>query len=498
MTDAGRVRYAGLAGAALVALASWLAGALPAAPPLVSTAAFWSRPAGPLGLAAWVLGLAALGWAWWRGRELDAAAGWRRATLALWAVPLLLAAPLGSRDLYSYACQGALVDAGRDPYDVGPAALPCPWLDAVAPLWRDTPAPYGPLALLLSAAAVAPAAALWVSVLLLRLPVLVGLVLLGWALPRLVAATGGGPGAGARAGWLVLGCPLVGVHLLAGGHHDALMLGLLVAGLALAPAVVLRGAAAASDPPPDRPALAGPRWSPEAAVARRWRAAGALLGAAVAVKATALLALPYPALAAGGAARVARWPAFVRAAVPLAAAAAATPVLLGLVSGLGLGWATALRHTGETTQWSSPPTAVGMTATYLARAAGLSYDAVPPARGLGVLVLLVVAAVLARRVWRGTTTALAAVTAVSVAAVLCAPVFYPWYAVWPLALLAVAGGAAARRGAVLAAAATALTLPDGTGVPALTKPLAVAVTLALGALAWRWWRARTRRVPAAA
>ena len=34
-----------------------------------------------------------------------------------------------------------------------------------------------------------------------------------------------------RAAWLALACPLVGVHLVAGAHNDAVMLGLLLLGL---------------------------------------------------------------------------------------------------------------------------------------------------------------------------------------------------------------------------------------------------------------------------
>jgi alpha-1,6-mannosyltransferase len=106
--------------------------------------AFW------LGFACWLAGTVGLLVAWWRLKSAPDAR-WLVWTGVLWALPLLAAPPLASRDVYSYACQGWLYAAGPDPYEVGAAT--CPWVDAVAPLWRDTPAPYGPAAIGLSAVA---------------------------------------------------------------------------------------------------------------------------------------------------------------------------------------------------------------------------------------------------------------------------------------------------------------------------------------------------------
>ena len=96
-----------------------------------------------------------------------------------------------------------------------------------------------------------------------------------------------------------------------------------------------------------------------------------------------------------------------------------------------------------------------------------------------------------RRTFLGRLAAVPAAGAAFAAAVLCAPVFYPWYATWPLVLLAASGGVVARRAGLAAAAVTLLALPDGTGVPALTKPFAIVVTAALliaGGYAVRAWR----------
>lgn len=512
------VRYGGAVGALLLVAASWLAGALPHVPPLPVTAQFWRDPIRPAGLAAWLLGVGLLGWAWWRGRRLAPTPGWTYRTVALWLAPLLAAAPLGSRDLYSYACQGQVFAAGLDPYAAGPAALPCTWLAAVAPVWRDTPAPYGPLFLAASGAA-ASSGALWAAVLLLRLLAVAGVLLTAWALPQLAADRG----QAARACWLVLACPLVAVHLVAGGHNDALMAGLLLGGVALAVRARRSGALAAG---------------------------GAALGAAVAVKGSAAVALPFVllGLAAARAAPAAppRGPGPPDAAPPagpgpdaalpagsgpdaalpagpgpdagrgkptraartrhcrwwragvVAVTASAVALVAGPATGLDLGWLSALRHTGDTTQWSAPATAAGMTLNHLGALVGARYDAVPATRLLGLAVLAGMLSVLAWRTWRGRLPVPRAAGYALGATVLCAPVFYPWYAAWPLALLAASGGRGGRYWAAGAAAATLLTLPDGTGVPALTKFLAPVVTVVLAAAAVRAARGtKPPRPPAA-
>ena len=103
----------------------------------------------------WAAGLTALCTAWWFGRRLASPSRWIVVTAALWILPMLVVPPLASRDLYAYACQGALFDSGLNLYAVGVSAQPCPWLDSVSVVWRDTPTPYGPLFLLLTGAAAA-------------------------------------------------------------------------------------------------------------------------------------------------------------------------------------------------------------------------------------------------------------------------------------------------------------------------------------------------------
>jgi hypothetical protein len=408
-------------------------------------------------------------------------------TGALWAAPLLVAPPLGSRDVYAYACQGAVWRDGHDPYAVGAAAGGCPWLETVPALWHETTTPYGPLALLASAGAVWLARLLAVSadtqllvaIGALRAVAVLGAVLVAGFGPRLARAAGVDP---AGAAWLGLVTPLVAVHVVAGAHHDALVAGLVVAGLALAVGnrpiwmVASERSSAASD-------AAGVM-------------AGVALGLAVAVKVTAVAALPFALLLA--------WQRSRRGAGAMAAGAVAGFAGLTAATGLGLGWTGALAGTGALAQWSSPPTGLGMAAGYLLRGLGApeAYDgAVAVARWLGLAVLVVLSAWLLLRAWRRRAdpgAVLACAGAVLAAVVVLGPVVYPWYAVGALAVLAATvTDPRVRRGlAVATLVLAALTLPSGLGVPVLTKfPGAMLTALAAVGIAGWWWRRRSGRLP---
>ena len=61
-------------------------------------------------------------------------------------MPLLLAPPLFSRDIYSYAAQGEMMSHHISPYHYGPGVLgAAPSVTLVDHLWLNTPVPYGPL-----------------------------------------------------------------------------------------------------------------------------------------------------------------------------------------------------------------------------------------------------------------------------------------------------------------------------------------------------------------
>jgi len=152
---------------------------------------------------------------------------------ALWAVPLLMSAPLFSDDVYDYAAGGALVVHHLDPYLVGPHSLGAAQrvVSTVSPAWSQTASPYGPLFLLV-AAAVARVAGQHdiVAVTLLRVVALGALVATIVVLSRLAATLGRPP---APAVWLVAANPLVITAYVGGAHNDVLMMALLCGGLLL-------------------------------------------------------------------------------------------------------------------------------------------------------------------------------------------------------------------------------------------------------------------------
>ncbi|WP_143163011.1 polyprenol phosphomannose-dependent alpha 1,6 mannosyltransferase MptB, partial [Couchioplanes caeruleus] len=254
----------------------------------------------------------------------------------------------------------------------------------------------------------------------------------------------------ARAVWTVLACPLILIHLVSGAHNDALMVGLILAGLALAAA---------------RPPLAG------------LVAAGAVLGLAVGVKVTAIVVVPFAVLAAlpGTGRRPVR--ELLRPAGAIGGGALLVTVALSAVSGRGAGWVTGLARSGDTVAWTSPSTAVGLTIDAVTGA-----DAVPVTRVAGVVLLAVALVALWWRAW-GRGDPLGHAGLALAATVLCAPVFHPWYATWPLAVLA-AARAENRWTLGLCAFAAMLTTPAGYNWALYTRvPGAFVVTAALVALA---------------
>ncbi len=182
------------------------------------------------------------------------------ATTCFWLAPLLISVPVFSRDTYSYLAQGALLRDGFDPYAVGPIENPNILLDNVSPIWTTTTAPYGP-AFILVAKFVTTLVGNHViaGTMVLRLCMLPGLAMLIWAAPRTARHIGTN---GAVAVWICALNPLVIIHLMGGVHNEMLMVGLMMAGIALT-------------------------------LQRRPVPGLTLVATAVAVKATAILAIPF-------------------------------------------------------------------------------------------------------------------------------------------------------------------------------------------------------------
>jgi hypothetical protein len=518
------LRWLGLAGSLMLAGAGWLGGALPGADLEATPLSVARSTYGPVILGLWLVGTALAAYAWWSARDRVPSMRWAIGTVFLWLLPFLFVPPMGSRDVYSYACQGEMFTHGLDPYRLGVSALPCTWLDTVAEIWRDTVTPYGPLFLLIAGAAVAVGQSLTGTIVVFRLVTLAAIVVVAACLPALARRCGIAP---ERAVWVALAGPLIGAHMLAAPHNDAVMIALLVAALFL----IVR-----ADARPI-PLLTG----------------GVLLGFAVAVKATAIVVIPFavviamrrlaspdrpdplssatvpdhpdplssatvpdhpdplpsatapdqldPLNSADGPDRPDRWRGLRAEIGPLARAAAlvggssvAALLAVTVASGLGFGWVPAMRGSTTIIQFTSPPTAIGMTLTYAGQALFPGFDAVPAVRALALVALttvLVMLFVAALRAADRVTAALRGAAFGMAALVLLSPVFHPWYLMWPLTLLAAVTVRTSAFMWITMVAAFSV-LPDGGGLPRFVKfPGAPLMTILLIVLAVRFIRRRT-------
>jgi len=339
---------------------------------------------------------------------------------ALWCVPTLLGPPLLSLDAYSYVAQGRMLLAHLDPYAGGPERLgPGPVLDAVAPIWRDTPTPYGPLALtLLRFVALLGGGNLPATVYLLRLVAVLAVAGAAVATVRLAD-----PGRRAAALALVAANPLVVVHLVGGVHLDALLAG-------LAAVTVL-------------------------AVRNGWYAVAALAAAtAFAVKAPGVILVAYVLLSAARAAGVFAWRTAGAAGVVAGTSAGAAALVPD-----GWGWVAALRVPGRVHHPWDPATVLGWLFHLVTR--------VDKAQTLGagrVVAAVAGAVVVAVLVWRAAGRpgdGAARLGGALETAAFTAPAIYPWYPVWGLGLVCAAASARARWWMVAASVALCFTaLPD--------------------------------------
>jgi alpha-1,6-mannosyltransferase len=349
-------------------------------------------------------------WAWVRlGRYvLDGRAGVRAVLLATasWMAPLVISPAVFSRDVFLYIAYGSLPLHGYDPYRVGPGVLNIQQVvENVHSFWATTPAPYGPLFILLAKGVV------WITgtnmiagVIVMRLMLMLGLGLLLWALPGLVRHMGGNLPV---AVWLAVAGPMTVVHLVGGPHNDVLMIGFLAAGTLCV-------------------------------LDRRHVLGIVLVTLGVAVKATAAVALPF---------LVWVWAAHlpysrrrnVTMAVSLAIGVfAVTFAAVTLLAGVSLGWVMALDAPGMIVNWLSVPTAVGQ---ILHSLVGIFVNLkevwfVSVTRAIGGLVLLVI---LFRQWWdarEGGPEAVRRAAIALFAVAMLSPATLPWYLTWGFVLAA--------------------------------------------------------------
>jgi hypothetical protein len=427
---------------------------------------WWYVPSVPSGhgvsLTLVYVGMAVLATAWLGlGRALPGRAA-LLAIAAAWALPLLLAPPLFSRDVYSYLAQGTILHLGHNPYRSAPQLLATLGhehvLAAVSPFWRGTTAPYGPLFLgLVSVIVGVTGSNLVLGVIVIRLVECTGLVLLAVFVPWLTRQLGTDV---RRALWLALLSPLVMLELMAAGHNDVMMAGFLVAGVAcaLAGRPVVGVAVCALAATIKVPALAGVLFIAVAwARAEPDRSAQVKLLAQCALAAVAVLALVTAVTGAG-----VDWLSTSLFATPAKVRLAVTPA-----TAVGYTVASLLRDLGLTTTGRGLEGALGVVASVLTAGAGL--------------VLLYRVRVRTLVVLLGTFLLIAAAGG---------PAAWPWYFIWGLALIA-AVRAAQRSRALAAAIALSVFVVKPNGILALplpTAPAVLVVYLAVGVAVWLTYR----------
>ncbi|MEJ6548696.1 alpha-(1-_6)-mannopyranosyltransferase A [Corynebacterium sp. USCH3] len=181
-----------------------------------------------------------------------------------WVAPLFFAGPLMSRDIYSYLMQGTLARDGFNAYEVGASANPGRMFFEVSGDWRNTTTPYGPLHLWIGEGVTRLTGDnITAGIILYKILSLASLAVLMWAVAGLARKLGGSPD---TAVWIGVVNPLAVIHFIGGMHNEVTMMALVCTGLLLG----LRGT-------PVRGLVYG----------------SALIGAGVALKATALFALPF-------------------------------------------------------------------------------------------------------------------------------------------------------------------------------------------------------------
>jgi alpha-1,6-mannosyltransferase len=358
-----------------------------------------------------------------------------------WALPVFVMPPLFSRDVYSYAAQGDLVTRGVNPYLHGPGVLPSGrFRDLVDPLWLHARAPYGPAWERLSEGIVALGRHDVLATLVgFRMLAALGVMLLGWAVVLLARSLGRDE---TTAFALGVSNPVVLLVLVGGAHNDALMLGLLAMGCALARRnhVLLGLAFCAVAAEVKAPALIG-------AVFIGWWWSGT--------------GVPWRR----------RLP---RLAAALLVAIGAM-VVIGAVSGLGWRWVGGLSDPGVVVSWGDPATAVGLALHHVAEMLGAGHQAggfVDATRVAALLVAALISVILVTSEDR--IGPLQALGWSLLAIVVLGPVIWPWYETWGFVFLAVvAEGWTLRLVLFLSAVACFADLPGGRVFSAINPGVAV-------------------------
>ena len=365
---------------------------------------------------------------------------------SVWAIPFLLGPPLGSRDVYAYAAQGRMAEVGIDVYLNGPGVLGAdPVLDAMDPIYLHAPVVYGPVFVALSSLVSSLTTGPVASVLTFRMFAVLGLLVTAIGVFDIAKGLGRNP---SDALVLSVANPVVLLHLVSGAHNEAIMLGFLVAGVAL-------GRRA--------------RW--------RWLGIG-LCALGAAIKIPAILGVGFVA-----------WPWVVQGrsrgqkALRLATSIAgplAVIALAGYLTGWGWGWVGSMRNAEPVDAYLSITRVLGGA---LHLVSGFELETVLSiARPLGLVLAGLTAGYLILTGHHSLPLALG--WSLLLFAIM-HPTTQPWYLTWGLLLMAAgSGGARNRAFMVLSAFAAVAVLPIGPqlGLVLLADTTSVVIALAMATL----------------
>ncbi|WP_084215670.1 polyprenol phosphomannose-dependent alpha 1,6 mannosyltransferase MptB [Pseudonocardia spinosispora] len=436
------VRRFGMTGSLLMAIGSLGAGALPVPNP-VSGLRLLGLPArnATVSVAITYAGMAmvVLGWLW-LGRLLKRdqnggtplAKGFISRTMVLWALPLLVAPPMFSKDVYSYLAQSAIAEHGLDPYVYGPAdalGIDDPLTRSIPTIWRPTPAPYGSLFLWLGRGITALTGNdVVLGIFAHRMLAICGIAAIWWALPKLSSRLGLDP---RSALWLGVANPLVLFHLFSGVHNESLMLGLMLAGL-------------------------------EIGLSRSWLLGTILITLSCNIKLPAILALGFLGMwiakERGG-----RIGDVVKVGLAMLGVSGAVMLAVAYGTGLGFGWINTLDIPTLIRSWVSVSTDLGVVGGQVGILAGMgdhTMSILTLTRVLGGVVAGLICVWLLIGTLRGRIDPITGAGCGLGAVVLLSPTVHPWYLLWAaIPLAASTARIRFRRLSVAGSAIVALLVP---------------------------------------
>lgn len=406
-------------------------------------------------------------------------------TFGVWVAPLVFTAPLFTQDIYSYLAQGAIVAQGLDPYSAGPVELlghEHPLARSVPFIWAESPSPYGPVALGISAAiSTLTGNSIFWGVVCHRLVSLLGVAAAAWGIIALARRCDVN---GSAAVWLGVLNPLVILHLVGGIHNEAIMMGILLVGLELG----LRGMDALG-------------------TGTRRRAigflvvSGGLISCAGMVKVPGFMALGFIGMTL--ARRWGGWRGIVRAVVTQTAIMVATVAAATAVTGIGMGWVTGQGGAASIRSWLSLSTDIGVVTAFIGQLLGLGDHSEAMLTVSRFVCLVVAGGFILRMLWatfRGTIHPVGGLGVATLVLVLLFPVVHPWYPLWGIMPLAAWANRRFFRVAVAVYSSIfaflvlprGLALPPGAVVTIYTMMIACVIVIAV--TAWVALKLRGDRV----